>query len=602
MKAKIISSMFLFMLAISIAACGDDDKPITDPAGGGGEPGVTVNSYNYKGKTVEAKSVICTDFFKGYYCVYISPLMNLTTIEDFAASGREYVTFMVPQSAINKDLSLMNSELGCSFYYMNENSEPILESYDDDTWEDVSAGNLSLNLTDENQDGTYDVKGKFKITFKDGKTFEGEIASTYSAPTPLSNQIAFGDEYIDIKSTYATRFQGSLMVYLCPTEGLSDPESMLDTDNLMTIAINPNKIGQVIDITTEESIYTLYNLLNWASPDAPEKDISIANSTWQDYCTNGTMQVDALENNTVKLSFDITMNSGKTFRGAYEGPCTIDITEPSTTNILTVNDVTRDIKAAFYLKQDNITSLYLTPANISNFEDINLVSSYYVYVALPDAALDGREIDLSTAEVFSVMYYNPATDDMVFVYQDDPQGATGTYSIKATGNTGDEYEVNMNVHIGEYTITGNYSGKFLSDAPPVKENEYQLGEGEKTSINSVIIDKKTNADMCDIYLLHQSDLTSIEEIKTADPIIIKIDKTALNGDIQAFSLNPSMSITYKGKAYNQESATNNELNGGNATVTLENTHVTIEFTLFQIAQYGPADLKGYYDGKVTVIE
>lgn len=602
MKAKIIS-YFLFMLAISIASCGDDDKPITDPIpGGGGEPDVTVNSYIYKGKTVEAKSVICTDFFKGYYCVYMSPLMNLSTVEDFAASGREYVTFMIPQSAINKEVSLMNSELGCTFYYMDENSSPILESYDEDTWENVSDAKLSLNLTDENQDGNYDVKGKFNITFKDGKTFTGEIACTYTAPVPLSNEVAFGDEHIAIKSTYATVVRGNLIIYLCPTEGLTDSESIVDSDNFLSIGINPNKVGQVMDITTEESIYTLFNVLNWTSPDAPEKDIAIANETWEDYCTNGTIQVDALENNNIKFSFDITMLSGKSFKGAYDGPCTIDITEPSTTNIITVNDITQDVKSAFYMKDSGLTFLYLTPAGITNFEELNSVSSYYVCITVPDEALDGREVDISSADDFAVMYYNPTNEDQYYNIKDE-QNATGSYHIKKIGDTGDEYEITINVRIDNNTISGNYSGKFMSDAPPVKENEYYLGvDGEKVSINSVVIDKKSDNDMCDIYLSNQSGLTSIDDIKAADPIIIRILKTALDGELQFFSQKEPMSIAYKGKTYDKTNATNGELNGGSATVTLETDHATIEFKLFQIVEYGPADLIGYYDGEVTVIE
>lgn len=602
MKAKIIS-YFLFMLAISIASCGDDDKPITDPIpGGGGEPDVTVNSYIYKGKTVEAKSVICTDFFKGYYCVYMSPLMNLSTVEDFAASGREYVTFMIPQSAINKEVSLMNSELGCTFYYMDENSSPILESYDEDTWENVSDAKLSLNLTDENQDGNYDVKGKFNITFKDGKSFTGEMACTYTAPVPLSNEVAFGDEHIAIKSTYATVVRGNLIIYLCPTEGLTDSESIVDSDNFLSIGINPNKVGQVMDITTEESIYTLFNVLNWTSPDAPEKDIAIANETWEDYCTNGTIQVDALENNNIKFSFDITMLSGKSFKGAYDGPCTIDITEPSTTNIITVNDITQDVKSAFYMKDSGLTFLYLTPAGITNFEELNSVSSYYVCITVPDEALDGREVDISSADDFAVMYYNPTNEDQYYNIKDE-QNATGSYHIKKIGDTGNEYEITINVRIDNNTISGNYSGKFMSDAPPVKENEYYLGvDGEKVSINSVVIDKKSDNDMCDIYLSNQSGLTSIDDIKAADPIIIRILKTALDGELQFFSQKEPMSIAYKGKTYDKTNATNGELNGGSATVTLETDHATIEFKLFQIVEYGPADLIGYYDGEVIVIE
>lgn len=143
----------------------------------------------------------------------------------------------------------------------------------------------------------------------------------------------------------------------------------------------------------------------------------------------------------------------------------------------------------------------------------------------------------------------------------------------------------------------------MSDVPPVKENEYHLGsDGDKVYIHSVVIDKKTDTEMCDIYISDQINLNTIEGIKATNPVIIRIPQAALVGTLQSFSGSPSMSITYKDKVYNKANADNNELNGGNATVTLEDNEATIEFTLFQIKEYNSVSLVGYYNGEVTVIE
>lgn len=597
MKAKFIS-YFLFMLAMSFcAACSDDDntdpEPTPDPA-----PEETVNTYTYKEKAVEAKSVICTDYFKGYYCIYMSPLMNLTTVEDFIGSGREYVTFMIPQASADKEVSLMDEENGCTIYYMDENSEAILASHDEETWENVSDGKVSINLEDKAGDGIYAVTAKFNITFKDGKSFTGAASSTYTPPTPLTNQVACGDEIRDIKSAYAMVFQGNQFIYLSPVANLTNPDDIMDTEDYMYIGFNPNMLGQEIDITTEKSIYTIGHMLEWQDKSMLEKEIAIAPSTWDEYCQNGTFKVESLGDNKVKLSFDITLVSGKTFRGVYEGPCTINEYKPSTTNILTVNDVTQDIKAAFFMKQQGLTGLYLTPSAITSFDDINEVATYYIYVSAPDNALNGSEINLNTAEDMSVMYYNPASEEMI--YNEDGSGK-GTYSIKA-GSAEDEYEVTINVEIDGMTISGNYKGKFKSDAPAVKENEYYLTDEAPVAINSVVIDKKTDATMCDIYLANGSGLNTVDAIKSADPVIVRMPKAGLNDDLQSFSVNHSLSITYKGTSYNYESAQSGLLNGGNASVDIENNNATINFTLFQIKSYESQSLTGYYNGTVTIIE
>lgn len=597
MKAKFIS-YFLFMLAMSFcAACGDDDntdpEPTPDP-----DPEETVNTYTYKEKVVETKSVICTDHFKGYYCIYMSPLMNLATIEDFTGSGREYVTFMIPQASANKEVSLMDEENGCTLYYMNENSEPILASHDEETWENVSDGKASIKLEDKAGDGIYTVTANFNITFKDGKSFTGAASSTYTPPTPLVNQVTCGDEIRDIKSAYAMVFQGNQFIYLSPVANLTNPDDIMDTEDYMYIGLNPNMIGQEIDITTEESIYTIGHMLEWQNQSILEKEIAIAPSTWDEYCQNGTFKVESLGDNKVKLSFDITLASGKSFRGAYEGPCTIDDYQPSTTNILTVNDVTQDIKATFFMKAQDRTFLYLTPSAISEFDDINDVNTYYVCVSAPDNALNGSDINLNTADEMSVLYYNPSSEEMIF---NEEGSGKGTYSIKA-GNTEDEYEVAINVEIDGMTISGNYKGKFKSDAPAVKENEYHLTDEASVSINSVVIDKKSDNTMCDIYLANRSGLNTVDAIKSADPVIIRMPKTGLNDDLQAFSRNHSLSITYKGTSYNYESVQSNLLNGGNASVDIEENNATINFTLFQIASYTSKSLVGYYNGTVTIIE
>lgn len=601
MKTKFIS-FFLFMLAMGMfAACSKDSNEDPEP-----EPEEAVNTYNYKDKTVEAKSVICTDIFDGYYCIYMSPLMNMEKVEDFTASGREYITFMVPQASINKELSLMGSENNSTFYYMDENSSPILASTDPEYWGEVSDAKLTVNMTDENQDGINEVKTNFKITFKDGKTFTGNSSCTYTPPTPLNNQVTDGDEIKDIKSVYAFTYGGYQFIYLSPKENLTTMEDFSNVEDWMYIGLNPKMIGTDMDITTESTTFNIYQALTWNNEEGLEADMLVTNDTWSDYCQSGTIKIESLENGKAKLSFNLKMLSGKSFRCSYEGNCTIESSGVPTTNVLTVGDLTQEVGAAFYMKSEGTTSLYLTPSAITDFEDINNVNSYYVYVSVPDAALDGKEINLKSSPDYSVMYYNPATEQMIWASPSNPDGPSpisGTYSIKS-GSKDNEYEVKLDVQLGDMKISGNYNGTFLSDAPAAKKSEYCLGaDGTPVAINSVVIDQRDET-MCDVYLSDQSNLTTVDAIKAANPIILHLDKTSFEGELQSFSHDHGMSITYANVTYNYDAAigTDKKLNGGNATVNLAGNEATIEFNLYQIVSYESKTLTGYYNGTVTIIE
>lgn len=610
MKTKFIS-YFLFMLAMSMfAACSSDDStdnPTNEP-----EPEGAINTYNYKEKVIEAKSVICTDIFNGSYCIYMSPLMNLETVEDFATSGREYVTFMIPQASVDKEMSLMDSENGCTFYYIDENNTPILAYNNPETWESVSDGKLSIKLTDEDKDGVYEVKANFNITFKDGKSFNGNSSCTYTPPTPLVNQVTDGDEIREIKSALSLNLDGYQYIFLSPVENLKTMDDFYYAEDYMYIGLNPTVIGAEagIDIATEKTVYTLSHGLKWKNAAGLEDQMYISNDSWDDYCQSGNIKVESLENNKVKLSFNLRMLSGKAFRCAYEGNCIIESSGPSSTNALTVDNLTQEIEAAFYTKQEGVTGLYLTPSGITSFDDVFNVLTYFVYVAVPDAALDGRSIDLSDPKSnYSVMYYNPSTEQSIWAdptNPDSPKVISGTYSIKA-GSNENEYEVKIeNVKLDNMTISGNYKGTFMSDAPAAKKNEYHLGgDGTPVAINSVVIDQtdKTTV-MCDVYLSNTSGLTTVDAIKAANPIILHLDKTSFEGETQSFSHDHGMSITYEGITYNYEASngTDAKLNGGNAIVTLADDDATIEFNLYQIVKYESKTLAGYYNGKVTVIK
>ena len=261
MKIRFIS-FFLFMLAMScFMACSSDDpapdpEPEPEP-----EPVETVNTYTYKDKTVQAKSVSCFEQ-EGIVYVCMSPLQSLETMEDFMNSGKEYIMLGVDKKLVGTPVTVGNSDNdNYAFYYMDADGEAIV-AVSPDGWEDVlTQGKITVTMV-PGENETSAVKAVFDFTLKSGGKFTGEADCVYKAPEKLPSEYSFGDEVRPLKSVVATTLGGFQYVYLSPETGLTTVEDISDAEYLM-LAITPEMIGQEIDITSSgDAEYAFYNMTN----------------------------------------------------------------------------------------------------------------------------------------------------------------------------------------------------------------------------------------------------------------------------------------------------------------------------------------------------
>ena len=594
MKTRFIS-FFLFMLAMScFVACSDDD-PATDPEPEPElEPVETVNTYTYKDKTIQAKSVSCFEQ-DGIVYVCMSPLQSLETLEDFMNSGKEYVMLGVDKSLVGSPVTVGSSE-GDDYvlYYMDADGEAIV-AVDPYEWEEVlTQGKITLTMTPgENEISA--VKATFDCTLKSGGKFTGEAGCSYKAPAKLPSEFSFGSEVRPLKSVVATVIGGIQYFYLSPYAGLTTVEDMSDTEFLM-IGINPAMLGQVLDITS----YAFYNMTELGADDLTAVDPY----GWSEICSAGKFKVEKTDNR-VKITFSFTLLSGGKFEGSYEGA--YSEIKQSTTNILTLNgENTRDIKATFYEKTDEGVALYLTPSRISSAADLENVNTYYVRLFVPNAGLNGQEVDITNTNLaFEFTYYSPYDEERIQISKGHLEDAAGTFSVSKSADN--EYSLTLNLkYLGDNSlkISGNYNGAFVVYDTTIP-NEYRLGaDGTPVTIQSVVIDK-TDADICVIYLSRQPGITTVAGMSAADAVV-RLSKTMLDGVLRGFSgddENVKISITYEGVTYSRANTTLGNLAlGGRTSVSLQGNEVEMTFEVVGIKKYGDASLSGYYKGAVTVIE
>ena len=599
MKTRFIS-FFLFMLAMScFVACSDDD-PATDPEPEPEpEPVETVNTYTYKDKTIQAKSVSCFEQ-DGIVYVCMSPLQSLETLEDFMNSGKEYVMLGVDKGLVGSPVTVGSSEDDdYVLYYMDADGEAIV-AVDPYEWEDVlTQGKITLTMT-PGENETSAVKATFDCTLKSGGKFTGEAGCNYKAPAKLSSEFSFGSEVRPLKSAVATVIGGIQYLYLSPYAGLTTVEDMSDTEFLM-IGINPAMLGQVLDITSYDGTdYAFYNMTELGADDLTAVDPY----GWSEICSAGKFKVEKTDNR-VKITFSFTLLSGGKFEGSYEGA--YSEIKQSTTNILTLNgEKTRDIKATFYEKTDEGVALYLTPSRISSAADLENVNTYYVRLFVPNAGLNGQEVDITNTNLaFEFTYYSPYDEERIQISKGHLEDAAGTFSVSKSADN--EYSLTLNLkYLGDNSlkISGNYNGAFAVYDTTIP-NEYRLGaDGTPVTIQSVVIDK-TDADICVIYLSRQPGITTVAGMSAADAVV-RLSKTMLDGVLRGFSgddENVKISITYEGVTYSRANTTLGNLAlGGRTSVSLQGNEVEMTFEVVGIKKYGDASLSGYYKGAVTVIE
>ena len=597
MKIRFIS-FFLFMLAMScLVACSDDD-PATDPEPEP-EPVETVNTYTYKDKTIQAQSVSCFEQ-DGIVYVCMSPLQSLETLEDFMNSGKEYVMLGVSKSLVGSPVTIGGSEDdNYVLYYMDADGEAILAVNPYEWKEVLTQGKFTLTMT-PGENETSAVKATFDCTLKSGGKFTGEAGCSYKAPAKLPSEFSFGSEVRPLKSVVATVIGGIQYFYLSPYAGLTTVEDMSDTEFLM-IGINPAMLGQVLDITSYDGMdYAFYNMTELGADDLTAVDPY----GWSEICSAGKFKVEKTDNR-VKITFSFTLLSGGKFEGSYEGA--YSEIKQSTTNILTLNgENTRDIKATFYEKTDEGVALYLTPSRISSAADLENVNTYYVRLFVPNAGLNGQEVDITNTNLaFEFTYYSPDDEERIQISKGHLEDAAGTFSVSKSADN--EYSLTLNLkYLGDNSlkISGNYNGAFAVYDTTIP-NEYRLGaDGTPVTIQSVVIDK-TDADICVIYLSRQPGITTVAGMSAADAVV-RLPKAMMDGVLRGFSgneENAKISITYEGVTYSQANTTLGNLAlGGRTSVSLQGNEVEMTFEVVGIKKYGDVSLSGYYKGAVTVIE
>ena len=136
----------------------------------------------------------------------------------------------------------------------------------------------------------------------------------------------------------------------------------------------------------------------------------------------------------------VNKDTKKNTQIAYSGKFGVPTIDDN--NSFTVDGNTKKVNSAYYLAGDDLVDLYITSGDIDNARELNKCF-YYAHIQDPVSALDGRTIDLTGKDKFLFEFVDNTTETTYTLTPGNVGSATGSISVKQTGEG--TYKVIVNV-------------------------------------------------------------------------------------------------------------------------------------------------------------
>ena len=354
--------------------------------------------------------------------------------------------------------------------------------------------------------------------------------------------------------------------YICiaatPVEGVESFDAVFGQDEYFYVAISPLLNGREFDLMTEQNLYTVMSTLDGAYLE------SVAPSMKEEIKA-GKCLFDYKEGKA-EVIVTLTLNDGRSLAVRMEAD------EPGIVvneNIFAIAGDEKPLRTAFYLKEDGLTTLYLTPAGIEFFEDI-AITTYYAYIILEDSQCNGWTLNVN--EIVAVGY----GDNFNEIYVDSRETeAEGTLMVASDPDNDAHYQVYADVKVGGTTVTLRFDGDAIdANAKEVVKNEV-IYAGKSYAITSVYVEEAASPESTCSVLIHT---------ERNDVVRISLPADFLDGKAHGFSQSPDLYIEYDGQVYSKAAGYS-----GTVTVGLEGDIIRIDATNYD-------NLKITYEGAVGI--
>ena len=351
--------------------------------------------------------------------------------------------------------------------------------------------------------------------------------------------------------------------YICiaatPSEGVDSFEEVFDQDEFFYVAISPLLNGQEFDLMTENDLYTVMSTLDGAY-------LETVAPTMKEEIKAGKCLFN-YKDGKAEVEISLTLTDGTTLAAKMEAE------EPGiivNENIFAIAGDEKPLRTAFYLKEDGLITLYLTPAGIDYFEDIS-ITTYYAYIILDETQCNGRALDVS--DIVAVGY----GDNFNEIYVDSREvSAKGSLKVFADPSDDSHYQVSADITFGGTTLKLRYDGNAIdAGTKEVVKNEV-IYNGETYGITNVILNMQPDpvSLTCTVMIFTER----------GDMVKINLPVNFLDGNAHGFSQSADLYMEYNGQVYSKATGYS-----GTITVADDGDTIRIEATNYD-------NLKIIYEG------
>ena len=340
------------------------------------------------------------------------------------------------------------------------------------------------------------------------------------------NTYAVDKEKASFGSVELTNLGEYICIAATPAEGVQSFDAVFEQDEYFYVAISPLLNGKEFDMMTENDLYTVMSTLDGAYLESVAPDM-------KEEIKEGKCLFD-YKDGKATVEVRLTLADGTKLAAKMEAE------EPGIVvneNIFAIAGDEKPVRTAFYLKEDGLTTLYLTPAGIEYFEDIS-ITTYYAYIVLDDTQCDGRPLDVS--DIVAVGY----GDNFNEIYVDSREvSAKGSLKVFADPSDASHYQVSADITFGGTTLKLRYDGNAIdAGTKEVVKNEV-IYNGETYGITDVILNMQPDpvSLTCTVMIFTER----------GDMVKINLPVNFLDGKAHGFSQSPDLYMEYGGQRYSK---------------------------------------------------
>ncbi len=388
----------------------------------------------------------------------------------------------------------------------------------------------------------------------------------------LVNSYAINGVVKEFGSIGAARVGDNYCIVASLTKGYESYDEIAENDIDFFTGIVPLLNGKEFNIMGDGENYTITSNLDGAYLETVARELT-------DEVKSGKVCFTVADGRAT-LAESLVLKDGTTLAVGID----IEANIASNENIITRGDEEKPLRTLIYNdEEEEYLGLYLTPAGIDYFSELDIVT-WYLYMLVDRSLYADGSFDLSDVSADNIFYFgmvdNQDDENSFDVDMENMDGTSGNVTIEDRGNG--DYFVNFSIVHNGTLYAANFEGTGIDYAtePPAKATNYiKSGSLTYTLVPHALLTKGESVWSVEL-----------EVVENGEKVVITAPKVCFDGNARGFSQSADLSVTYDGTTFSKA-------NGYSGTITLA---LDEEAGIFSAEFTNYAGFELSFEGEVTL--